>query len=72
MALLTSENLLLTSYDEDDNYSKAAQISAMPSANVYTITFGDISGADFSQTCKDTLTLTLVKQEYPIRVIQNL
>ena len=54
MALLTSENLLLTSYDEDDNYSKAAQISAMPSANVYTITFGDISGADFSQTCKDT------------------
>jgi len=25
-----------------------------PNANVYTITFGDISGADFPQTCKDT------------------
>jgi len=41
-------------YDENENYSKAAQISAMPSANVYTKTFGDISGADFPRTCKDT------------------
>ena len=26
----------------------------MPSASVYTKIFGDISGADFPQTCKDT------------------
>jgi len=37
-------------YDKDGNYSKAAQISATPYTNVYTITFGDISGSDFSGT----------------------
>ena len=41
-------------YDEDGNYSKAAYISAMPSANVYTKTFGDISGSNFPGTCQDT------------------
>ncbi|MEA1900553.1 MAG: DNRLRE domain-containing protein [Thermodesulfobacteriota bacterium] len=41
-------------YDQDGNYSKAAHISATPYANVYTKIFGDISGADFPQTCKDT------------------
>jgi len=41
-------------YDEDGNYSNAAHISAMPSANVYTKTFGDISGSDFPGTCQDT------------------
>lgn len=41
-------------YDKDGNYSKAAHISAMPSADANTITFGDISGSDFSGTCQDT------------------
>ena len=57
----TKYNFSAFSYDETGNYSETAHISATPSAtpttpcaNAYTKTFGDISGADFPQTCRDT------------------